>query len=105
MFDKAFKVGGYAVSFQGFLKVLKRTNEMLVVDHITTNTTPWVKGSPSTSTPGASEGADSKQTKILDDPISEYIQWGRAKHNPKWRPWNGEPIPYRLMTPDNWPRD
>jgi hypothetical protein len=106
MFDSAFKVGGYAVSFQGFLRILKHTSETIVVEHVSTDVTPAQQGGGgATVKPGPPVGADTERTKILTDATSEYVQWGRAKHNPKWRPWNGQPIRYREMSPDYWPRD
>jgi hypothetical protein len=46
----------------------------------------------------------SERVKIRQDEKGEYFKQGRqAKYKPKWRPWNSEPIYYRLMTPDNWP--
>ena len=105
MFAPSFKVGGYAVSHQGFLKIVKRTDATIVVDYVDTEVTPSQPGSPSVCTPGASQGYEQKRTKVLSDQTSEYLQWGRARHDPKWRPWDGKPILYRVMNADEWPRD
>jgi hypothetical protein len=107
MFSPRFQFVGYAVSFQGFLKAVKKSDAIVEIDYVETSTTPFVSGTPSVCTPGKSEGAETKKTKILQDDEGEYLQWGRAKHCPKWRPWNGEPIPYREMSADSegfWPK-
>ncbi len=104
MFSSRFQVNGYAVSFQGFKKILKKAETMIEVEHVETLTSPRMPGERSFCTPGKSEGYEKVKTKILQDEQGEYLQWGRAKHCPKWRPWNGEPIYYSVMNPDDWPR-
>ena len=104
MFSSRFQVGGYAVSYWGFKKIVKRSDAMVEVDDVETSTTPRVIGKPCFCTPGKSEGNEKVKTKILQDEQGEYVQWGKAKHCPKWRPWNGEPIYYSVMNPYNWPR-
>jgi hypothetical protein len=104
MFSPRFQLGGYAVSYQGFKKIIKRTDAMVDVDKVETLLSPRVIGKPCFCTPGKSEGFGIEKTKILQDEQGEYLQWGRAKHCPKWRPWNGEPIYYSVMSPDYWPR-
>lgn len=104
-FNKDLREGGYAVSWHGFLKIVNRMDSTVVVEHVATEVIPAQSGGGALAKPGAPEGYDLERTKILSDTTSEYLQWGRAKHNPKWRPWDGQPILYRVMSPEFWPRD
>lgn len=105
MFKSKFVEGGYAVSFQGFEKIVQRSEKTVLSEAVETDVRAWTPGSPTSCTPGASRLASPRRTKVLEDKKGEYLQWGRARHNPKWRPWNGDPIPYGLMSPNAWPED
>lgn len=104
MFGTKLVEGGYAISHQGFVRIIKRSESMVETEPVETDVTRGEAGGGATCkpVPGAGGYAPTR-TKILSDEKGEYLQWGRAKHNPKWRPWNGEPVPYRLMSPDFWP--
>lgn len=104
MFATQLVEGGYAISHQGFVQILKRTGSMVETVPVETDVTKAEPGMPATCQPAPGTAwADPARMKILCDEKGEYVQWGRAKHNPKWRPWNGEPVPYRVMSPDFWP--
>jgi hypothetical protein len=116
MFSPRFQIGGYAVSHHGFARIIKRMDVMIEIRRdveivvIRPATGPWF------CMPGRlgyigdgyllEGGCLPDRVKIKQDAKSECL-WldgigGRSKINP-WRPWNGEPIPYGLMSPDYWP--
>jgi hypothetical protein len=102
MIDTRFVVGGYAVSPGGFYRIEKRTAAFIWLRCMTTKT---YRNSENVvvEEPGTPEEFDLWKTKVLQDDTSEFAQWGRARWDRKWRPWNGQPVPYRLMTPETWP--
>jgi hypothetical protein len=71
MFSPRFQLGGYAVSYQGFKKIIKRTDAMVDVDKVETLLSPRVIGKPCFCTPGKSEGFGIGKTKILQDEKGE----------------------------------
>ena len=112
MFSPRFDVGGYAISFHGFAKIIKRTNAMIEIRRDVEIVIIRSETGARFCTPGKlgyigghliEDGCNSERVKIMEDEKSEYFKQGRANYNPKWRPWNSEPIPYRLMNPDYWP--
>jgi hypothetical protein len=113
MFSPRFEVDGYAVSHHGFAKIIDITDVMIEIRRdveivvIRPEAGPWLCAPGKLGHVGPYLMEDvfgSERVKIRQDEKGKYFKQGRqAKYKPKWRPWNSEPIYYRLMTPDNWP--
>ena len=102
MIDSQFVVGGYAISPHGFYRIVKRTEAFITVEPVSSLTMRTGDGRLA-YLPGAPEGYDHQRTKVLSDDLGEYLQWGRARHCWKWRPWAGQAVPHRVLNPEGWP--
>lgn len=103
VFSPAFNPSGHAVSFHGFLRILQRSETEVEVMSVEMHATLPVSRQTSACTPGQPDNRTTQRVKVFSDNRGEYLKFSPDKRYPKWRPWNGEPVPYRLMTAKTWP--